>query len=114
MWEGLEGIERGGPGGFGGDEGLVRNQLKFECAEEAFRHGVVVGHGGSAHAQDHIRCLHFCPVAGTCVLAAPVVVKDHIGFRTSMYDGHLQCRSDERRVGKECVSTCRSGWSPDH
>src|SRR3546814_12971153 len=23
-------------------------------------------------------------------------------------------RSEERRVGKECVSTCRSGWSPDH
>src|SRR3546814_11156837 len=23
-------------------------------------------------------------------------------------------RSDERRVGKECVSTCRSGWSPLH
>src|SRR3546814_12461563 len=23
-------------------------------------------------------------------------------------------RSDERRVGKECVSTCRSRWSPDH
>src|SRR3546814_12491008 len=22
-------------------------------------------------------------------------------------------RSEERRVGKECVSTCRSGWSPD-
>src|SRR3546814_11400211 len=21
-------------------------------------------------------------------------------------------RSEERRVGKECVSTCRSGWSP--
>src|SRR3546814_18391130 len=21
-------------------------------------------------------------------------------------------RSDERRVGKECVSTCRCGWSP--
>src|SRR3546814_12343327 len=28
----------------------------------------------------------------------------HIGFR----------RSEERRVGKECVSTCRSRWSPDH
>src|SRR3546814_13408946 len=25
-----------------------------------------------------------------------------------------QARSDERRVGKECVSTCRSRWSPDH
>src|SRR3546814_19131410 len=23
-------------------------------------------------------------------------------------------RSEERRVGKECVSTCRSGWSPYH
>src|SRR3546814_13591538 len=22
--------------------------------------------------------------------------------------------SEERRVGKECVSTCRSRWSPDH
>src|SRR3546814_14502949 len=23
-------------------------------------------------------------------------------------------RSEERRVGKDCVSTCRSRWSPDH
>src|SRR3546814_18003721 len=23
-------------------------------------------------------------------------------------------RSEERRVGKECVSPCRSRWSPDH
>src|SRR3546814_19427219 len=26
----------------------------------------------------------------------------------------LILRSEERRVGKECVSTCRSRWSPDH
>src|SRR3546814_13555187 len=29
----------------------------------------------------------------------------------------LECaigRSEERRVGKECGSTCRSGWSADH
>src|SRR3546814_2785442 len=25
----------------------------------------------------------------------------------------VACRSEERRVGKECVSTCRSRWSPD-
>src|SRR3546814_4693768 len=25
-----------------------------------------------------------------------------------------QSRSEERRVGKECVSTCRSRWSPNH
>src|SRR3546814_20832515 len=24
----------------------------------------------------------------------------------------MQGRSEERRVGKECVSTCKSGWSP--
>src|SRR3546814_18107914 len=26
----------------------------------------------------------------------------------------LTKRSEERRVGKECVSTCRSRWSPYH
>src|SRR3546814_19033010 len=26
----------------------------------------------------------------------------------------LLLRSEERRVGKECVSTCRSRWSTDH
>src|SRR3546814_1022480 len=26
----------------------------------------------------------------------------------------LHRRSEERRVGKECVSTCRSRWSPYH
>src|SRR3546814_14955785 len=34
-------------------------------------------------------------------------------------DGPFECeaqklRSEERRVGKECVSTCRSRWSPYH
>src|SRR3546814_12903385 len=27
---------------------------------------------------------------------------------------HPEWRSEERRVGKECVSTCRSRWSPYH
>src|SRR3546814_7502485 len=27
---------------------------------------------------------------------------------------HAVVRSEERRVGKECVSTCRSRWSPYH
>src|SRR3546814_17811360 len=26
----------------------------------------------------------------------------------------FKSRSEERRVGKECVSTCRSRWSPYH
>src|SRR3546814_7361066 len=31
--------------------------------------------------------------------------------REAQQDSH---RSEERRVGKECVSTCRSRWSPAH
>src|SRR3546814_1904757 len=29
-------------------------------------------------------------------------------------EGHIASKSEERRVGKECVSTCRSRWSPYH
>src|SRR3546814_11946291 len=34
----------------------------------------------------------------------------------STVSSELRCapRSEERRVGKECVSTCRSRWSPYH
>src|SRR3546814_15238982 len=28
--------------------------------------------------------------------------------------GNKVARSEERRVGTECVSTCRSRWSPSH
>src|SRR3546814_15311904 len=31
---------------------------------------------------------------------------------TCIVDGARPVRSEERRVGKECVSTCRSRWSP--
>src|SRR3546814_8268139 len=30
------------------------------------------------------------------------------------YRDNSRFRSEERRVGKECVSTCRSRWSPYH
>src|SRR3546814_16863818 len=32
----------------------------------------------------------------------------------SSRESHVSARSEERRVGKECVSTCRSRWSPSH
>src|SRR3546814_1467180 len=38
-------------------------------------------------------------------------------FEISFVAGGVRCpggRSEERRVGKECVSTCRSRWSPYH
>src|SRR3546814_10465195 len=36
---------------------------------------------------------------------------EEIGYRTTTFDYE---RSAERRGGKECVSTCRSRWSPYH
>src|SRR3546814_11699519 len=36
------------------------------------------------------------------------------GFADENRLGFLPLRSEERRVGKECVSTCRSRWSPYH
>src|SRR3546814_13899928 len=39
------------------------------------------------------------------------------GWHVESCDGHDPAdirRSAERRVGKECVSTCRSRWSPVH
>src|SRR3546814_14177711 len=49
--------------------------------------------------------------------------RDHAAFaaapqrRYTLFVGiyiELLLRSEERRVGKECVSTCRSRWSPYH
>src|SRR3546814_7137983 len=41
------------------------------------------------------------------LFSRPVGVKLRLALRDV-------ARSEERRVGKECVSTCRSRWSPDH
>src|SRR3546814_11833014 len=41
-----------------------------------------------------------------------------VGNKRAVNPGNLfptrHIRSEERRVGKECVSTCRSRWSPYH
>src|SRR3546814_19923418 len=46
-----------------------------------------------------------------------VCKRDYDAFKNSKADAILSrcpARSEERRVGKECVSTCRSRWSPYH
>src|SRR3546814_2539731 len=52
--------------------------------------------------------VRFSLVTSTPVITAGQIQKDENGY-TKTYS---QFRSEERRVGKECVSTCRSRWSP--
>src|SRR3546814_20980285 len=46
------------------------------------------------------------------ISAAPVTAK--LAGEASSSDPLAQARSEERRVGKECVSTCRSRGTPYH
>src|SRR3546814_10795047 len=82
----------------------------------------------------HTRCVLVTGVQ-TCALPISIViisherdllnnVVDHIlhleGGKVTLYprvpaaSSARVSRSEERRVGKECVSTCRSRWSPYH
>src|SRR3546814_13857474 len=48
-------------------------------------------------------------------LANPAhVTRQLIGIARPDYAPVYAERSEERRVGKECVSTCRSRWAPYH
>src|SRR3546814_16641338 len=50
------------------------------------------------------------------ILGADVAAKrdDRLISQIDLPPTLLSLRSEERRVGKECVSTCRSRWSPYH
>src|SRR3546814_20880182 len=55
--------------------------------------------------------LRFTPVrSGGLLSGLEFDVPMQVGFLLSP----ASYRSEERRVGKECVSTCRSRWSPYH
>src|SRR3546814_8206215 len=67
----------------------------------------------------HTRC---ALVTGVQTCALPIYFLEHRSFpgRGTRHPHRcarpqlLRVRSEERRVGKECVSTCRSRWSPYH
>src|SRR3546814_11713323 len=58
--------------------------------------------------RNRIKVLMFFDVGGS--------MDDHIRVCEELFSAaRLEFkRSEERRVGKECVSTCRSRWSPYH
>src|SRR3546814_1187382 len=50
----------------------------------------------------------------TWMLHTPQTKTLPVGLADAYASLRIEVRSEERRVGKECVSTCRSRWSPYH
>src|SRR3546814_10832863 len=55
--------------------------------------------------------IHVCSGAGQ-LIGTLILGMTAMAFHPLPFD--FVRRSEERRVGKECVSTCRSRWSPYH
>src|SRR3546814_3659787 len=49
-----------------------------------------------------------------CLFIGPWDLSADLGRLGGFDDPKVRERSEERRVGKECVSTCRYRWSPYH
>src|SRR3546814_21002522 len=100
-----------GLGNMGG--GMAANLLKngfavraFDLSEEALAKAVEAGAVRCASAAE--------AVAGADAVVTMLPAGKHV---ESVYQGEVfgaAKRSEERRVGKECVRTCRSRWSPYH
>src|SRR3546814_15667944 len=57
------------------------------------------------------------PLPGATPLKPGSATRPFFGVRPVIVDAEgkeSEGRSEERRVGQECVSTCRSRWRPDH
>src|SRR3546814_12972499 len=78
-------------------EGIAHDAVAAAPGEHGFLHGKLVL-GVAVHA------------AADLGIFALVILAHHVVVDVARF-AVLQ-RSEERRVGKECVSTCRSRWSP--
>src|SRR3546814_17679731 len=86
------------------------HRLSFRSSKRLLTHSARLGrrssHSVRLYSNLPPRAAHSLRVAsGTIVLPLLGVF---------LANGDRLFRSDERRVGKECVSTCRTRWSPYH
>src|SRR3546814_11935749 len=94
-----------------GAAGTVAAQL---AEREAFRHHTLAGKGGIA-VQQHGHHLAALGIAELGLLGARLAEADRVDdFQMRRICGQRPMRSEERRGGKEWVSTCRSQWTPFH
>src|SRR3546814_11067608 len=77
---------------------------------------VIVDYFGGRNASGIIGILYTSVALGTLIgpSAAGFIFDVSHSYTISIVVSVGVNRSEERRVGKECVSTCRSRWSPYH
>src|SRR3546814_15256774 len=87
------------------------------CSSDLLKLRKITGLVDSQHAK--------APEVHTALDALGISILDDKGLDARRHDPKTEAlylgvpqndlfRSEERRVGKECVSTCRSRWSPYH
>src|SRR3546814_18582093 len=93
--------------------GVCSSDLAFVYALAAARVEKAEPPGTRCRRTDDPRHRHrvACPLAQGEQRLEPTVV---IGECPRAHQQLAIVRSEERRVGKECVRTCRSRWSPYH
>src|SRR3546814_12440040 len=87
------------------DWGLTYGNPDFVKYAEAYG-----AHGHRVESAAHLKELlaHTRDTPGVHLIDCPVDYSENDQILNN------DIRSEERRVGKECVSTCRSRWSPFH
>src|SRR3546814_17395517 len=101
----------------------IRAALGIQVGKQAHEDAVVVavqnfkgGVGKSTitkHLADYLALQGYKVLVIDCDPQASTTTMFDIQPET-LIDDERKLRSEERRVGKECVSTCRSRWSPYH
>src|SRR3546814_5708167 len=81
---------------------IVHGGLEHERDPPCCKDGAACSARGRGYFAGHIRS------DGVCRFGRSREYRCGAGYASFL------ARSEERRVGKECVSTCRSRWSPYH
>src|SRR3546814_4363045 len=82
------------------------------CSSDLIEDPAAVAGPGQREAFEH--ALHYLSNRISLFLALPHDSIDEMAMERRLKEIGRTERSEERRVGKECVSTCSSRWSPDH